>query len=174
MRSQVKSGKIINGWTIAAILLLIIIIAGSVVIVQKCGGVSGAIEITLAPEREITGTIYIGGGVNNPGYYPVFSGDTLENIIGAAGGLKEGITLDNVELSFEEAGGAEVSQKIDINRAEAWLLEALPGVGEAKAQAIIEYRNQHGFFRDVNELTNVPGFGDVSFNNIKDLITVND
>ncbi len=169
-----KSGKIINGWTITALLLLIVIIAGSVVIVQKCGGVSGAIEITLAPEREITGTVYIGGGVRNPGYYPVFAGDTLENIIGAAGGLKEGITLDSVELSFKEAGGNEASQKIDINRAEAWLLEALPGVGKVKAQAIIEYRQAHGFFRDINELMNVPGFGDVSFNNVKDLITVND
>jgi competence protein ComEA len=167
-----KSGRFINGWTIVALLLVIVIIAGSVIIGLKCRG-GQAIEITLAPEREITGKIYIGGAVNNPGYYPIFAGDTLDDIIGAAGGLKTDASFDDVELTIGEADNGE-AQKIDINRAEAWLLEALPGVGAAKAQAIIDYRQQHGFFRDINELINVSGFGDVSFDNIKDLITVND
>ncbi|MHB8104349.1 MAG: ComEA family DNA-binding protein [Dehalococcoidales bacterium] len=168
-----KAGRFINGWTITALLLVIAIIAGSVVIAQKCSHSNQAIEITLAPEREITGTIYVGGAVNNPGYYPIFAGDTLEDIVGAAGGLKEGASLDNVELTIGEPDSGK-TQKIDINRAEVWLLEALPGVGATKAQAIIDYRKEHGFFRDINELMNVPGFGDVSFDNIKDLITVND
>ncbi len=167
-----KSGKFINGWTLAALLLVIAIIAGSVVIALKCRG-GQAIEITLAPERKITGMIYIGGAVNNPGYYPMFAGDTLEEIVAAAGGLKEGADFSNVELVIAPAV-EETAQKIDINRAELWLLEALPGVGATKAQAIINYRNQHGFFRDINELMNVPGFGEVSFDSIKDLITVND
>jgi competence protein ComEA len=167
-----KSGSFINGWTIVALLLVIVIIAGSVLIGLKYHG-GQAIEITLAPEREITGAIYINGAVNNPGYYPIFAGDTLDDIVGAAGGLKTGASLDDVELSIGNADNGQ-AQKIDINRAEAWLLEALPGVGTIKAQAIIDYRQQHGFFRDINELMNVPGFGDVSFNNIKDLITVND
>jgi competence protein ComEA len=167
-----QSGRVINGWTIIAILLVLVIIAGSVVIGLKCRG-GQIIEITLTPERAVTGTVYVGGAVNNRGYYPVFAGDTLDDLIGAAGGLQDGAALDDVELSFGQPDMND-SQKIDINRADAWLLEALPGVGETKAQAIISYRNEYGFFRDINELMNVPGFGEVSFNSIKDLITVSD
>ncbi len=162
----------LNGWTIIAILLVIVIIGGSVVIGLNCRG-GQAIEITLTPERQITGTIYIGGAVNNPGYYPVFAGDTLDDLMGAAGGLKDGASFSDVEFTIGKAEGGE-AQKIDINRAELWLLEALPGVGETKAQAIITYREEHGFFRDINEILNVPGFGESSFSAIKDLITVND
>ena len=65
-------------------------------------------------------------------------------------------------------------QKIDINRAEAWLLEALPGIGPSKAQAIIDYRQQNGGFSDIFEITEVPGVGDSIYQDIKDLITVGD
>jgi competence protein ComEA len=169
----VKSGKIISGWTIVALLLVIVIIVGSVFIALKCN-TGQALEITIKPQREITGTIYVGGAVNNPGYYPVFAGDTLQDIVGAAGGLKEGANLDNVELTIDEADKRATPQKININRAEAWLLEALPGVGEVRAQAIIEYRQEHGLFHDINELMKVPGFGESNFDKVKDLITVND
>jgi comEA protein len=63
-------------------------------------------------------------------------------------------------------------QKIDINRAEAWLLEALPGIGPSKAQAIIDYRKQNGGFSDISELLNVSGIGQDIYQKIKDLITV--
>jgi comEA protein len=65
-------------------------------------------------------------------------------------------------------------QKIDINRAEAWLLEALPGIGPAKAQAIIDYRQQNGGFGHIAEITEVPGIGQDIYDNIKELITVGD
>lgn len=171
MADLVKS-NFINGWTVIAILLVVAIIIGSVIIGLKCRG-SQAIEITLTPEREITGTIYISGAVNNPGYYPVFSGDKLDDLIRAAGGLKNGSSDVDVELTIGKSESSE-TQKIDINRAALWLLEALPGVGETKAQSIIDYRQKHGLFRDTDELLNVPGFGESGFEDIKDLITVND
>jgi competence ComEA-like helix-hairpin-helix protein len=65
-------------------------------------------------------------------------------------------------------------QKIDINRAEAWLLEALPGIGPSKAQAIIDYRQQNGGFSDISELLNISGIGQSIYNDIKDKITVGD
>jgi comEA protein len=65
-------------------------------------------------------------------------------------------------------------QKIDINRAEAWLLEALPGIGPSKAQSIIDYRQQNGGFSDISELLNVSGIGQDIYQKIKDLITVGD
>jgi competence ComEA-like helix-hairpin-helix protein len=66
------------------------------------------------------------------------------------------------------------TQKININRAEAWLLEALPGIGPSKAQAIIDYRQQNGGFSDIVEITEVPGIGQSIYNDIKDFITVGD
>jgi len=169
----VKASRFFNGWSLAALLLVIVIIAGSIIISQKASH-GQALEISTAPEKEIAGEVFIGGEVNNPGYYPVFSGDSLDDIIAAAGGLKEGADLNSIELTVCKADDEETPQKININRAEVWLLKALPGVGDVKAQAIIEYRNQHGVFRDINELKQVPGFGDISFDMIKDMITVND
>jgi len=73
-----------------------------------------------------------------------------------------------------EVNPAELPQKIDINRAEAWLLEALPGIGETKAQAIIAYRQQNGGFKHIIEITEVDGIGPAIYEEIKDLITIGD
>ena len=168
-----KSIRSAGGWVIVVLLLVMMIVAGIVIITQKAGH-GQAIDITTSSEQEVIGRIFVGGEVNNPGYYPIFSNDKVDDIIAAAGGLKEGAGLDSLELTICCENSQDIPQKININRAEAWLLQALPGVGEVKAQAIIEYREEHGLFRDINELKNVPGFGDISFESIKDFITVND
>ena len=168
-----KAGRFFNGWTLMVLLLIVVIIAGSVVIWLKSSR-GQAIEISLMPGQELEGKIYVGGAVNNPGFYPLYAGDGIEDVIRAAGGLTDGATLSRVKLTVSEADKDEALQKVNINKAEAWLLEALPGIGEARAQAIIEYRQQNGPFRDINELTRVPGLGNDTFNNIKNLITVVD
>jgi competence ComEA-like helix-hairpin-helix protein len=83
------------------------------------------------------------------------------------------ITLSPTPEPTGEVGQGE-PQKIDINRAEAWLLEALPGIGPTKAQAIIDYRQQNGYFSDISEILNVEGIGQDIYEQIKDLITVGD
>lgn len=167
-----ESSRFKVNWTLVALLLVVIIIIGVIFIGVRCRGT--AVEITLAPEPQIVGAIYVGGAVNVPGIYPIISGDTFDDIIAAAGGLTDGATFNDVDLIVGAAAGGANPQKIDINRAELWLLQAIPGVGEAKAQAIIDYRNEHGFFHDIYELLNIPGFGEVTLENIKDYITVND
>jgi comEA protein len=84
------------------------------------------------------------------------------------------ITLSEETNATGEVSQASQPQKIDINRAEAWLLEALPGIGPVKAQAIIDYRQQNGYFSDISEVLNVPGIGKTIYEQIKDLITVGD
>jgi comEA protein len=84
------------------------------------------------------------------------------------------ITLTEESEATVEVSPENEPQKIDINRAEAWLLEALPGIGPSKAQAIIDYRQQNGGFSDITEITNVPGIGPSLYEDIKDLITVGD
>ena len=84
------------------------------------------------------------------------------------------IILSDDSEAADEVISETQPQKIDINRAEAWLLEALPGIGPGKAQAIIDYRQQNGGFSDIVEITEVPGIGDSIYADIRDLITVGD
>jgi comEA protein len=84
------------------------------------------------------------------------------------------ISLSPTTESSDEAFQVEQPQKVDINRAEAWLLEALPGIGETLAQRIIDYRQQNGAFRSISEITEVEGIGQSLYEQIKDLITVGD
>jgi competence protein ComEA len=160
-------------WVVAAICLAAITIAGGTVIWTGHGD-GRELEISTAPEEQFSGQIVVSGEVNNPGLYPLSAGDTVADILQAAGGETANADTDRLELDVPGQGQTDIPQKVDINRAEAWLLAALPGIGEARAQAIVDYRRQHGPFRDINELLKVPGMGDVIFENIKNLITVSE
>lgn len=61
---------------------------------------------------------------------------------------------------------------VNINTANAALLDTLPGIGPAKAAAIIDYRTQHGPFVSIEDIQNVSGIGPATFANLKDQITV--
>ena len=61
---------------------------------------------------------------------------------------------------------------VNINTASPSELEALPGVGPAKAKAIVAYRQQHGAFKSVEELKNVKGIGKSIFSKLKAEATV--
>ena len=65
-----------------------------------------------------------------------------------------------------------VSPKININEAPAGELVKLYGIGEAKAAAIIRYRNENGGFKSVDELINVSGIGEKTLAKIRDYVTV--
>ena len=61
---------------------------------------------------------------------------------------------------------------VNINTASSAELEALPGIGPAKAKAIVEYRQKNGAFKSVEELKNVKGIGDAVLNKLKAEATV--
>ncbi len=61
---------------------------------------------------------------------------------------------------------------IDINTATQSLLDELPGIGPSKAIAIITYRQEHGPFKQIEDIQNVPGIGTGLYNSMRDLITV--
>ncbi|GAB4342180.1 MAG: hypothetical protein Kow0089_17050 [Desulfobulbaceae bacterium] len=57
--------------------------------------------------------------------------------------------------------------KININSATAAELEALPGIGPAKAEAIVKYREEHGKFKKIEDLVLVKGIGEKVLEKIK-------
>lgn len=63
--------------------------------------------------------------------------------------------------------------RVDINNATITDLVSLPGLGEAKSVAIIEFREKYGPFEDISELTYVPGIGTNLVNSIQDMVIIN-
>jgi len=167
------TSKLNKYWTLVIIFLIAIITVGSIVVWTRYSD-SQPIEISTPPTQELSGEIYIGGAVSNPGFYPLKARDSIEALIQAAGGTTSSADLAQLKLYLPEVGDAAKPQKVNINRAELWLLEALPGIGKIRAQAIIDYRHQNERFRNINELTKVDGIGTTTYEQIKHLVTVAD
>lgn len=145
--------------------------------------------------------VYVCGAVKSPGIYTLSAGSRLHEAVALAGGFStdadpayhnlaryvvdgERIYIlsfaETEALSAElkvtgEAGAAEERKQsglININSATEKQLMELPGIGEAKAGSIIEYRSKVGQFTAIEELMNVSGIGEAMFEKIKDKITV--
>jgi len=161
--------------TLLIIVLVTTITVGGIVAWARYSG-SQPIEIALSKplSQEQLNKIYIGGAITNPGFYSVRAGDSLEALIQAAGGTTSSADPSGLKLYISEVEKEVEPQKIDLNRAEVWLLEALPEIGEILAQRIVDYRQQNGPFQNINELTKVEGIGAATYEKIKDLITVAD
>ena len=154
------------------VFLLIAAIAGGITLgLQHSGNQPVEIVLSETEPPEQNGEVYIGGAVANPGIYPWQEGDTLQTVLWDAG-IEADADLSGIEIYVPQAGETASLQKIDINRAEPWLLEALPGIGEVLAQRIVDYRSQNGPFRMVEDLLNVSGIGSATLENMKDFITV--
>jgi len=156
------------------VFLVIAAIAGGVTLAVQHSR-SQPVEIVLSQTEppELSGELYIGGAVANPGIYPLKEGDTLQMLLSGAG-VEPDADLSHIGLYIPREGESELPQKIDINRAETWLLEALPGIGEVIAQRIAGYRSENGPFKRIEDLLKVSGIGEGTFEQIKDYITVSD
>lgn len=142
----------------------------------------------------------ISGAVKNPGVYKVKSKTRLVFLIDKAGGLTKNADLDAInQASYVEDGakiiipkkgenggtggttgmdsegsendGVSAQGKININQASASELTAIPGVGTVIAQRIVEYRNG-ARFKSIEDIKNVKGIGEATFEKMKSHITV--
>lgn len=82
-------------------------------------------------------------------------------------------TAEESEKSQEEHPDSLMEgELVDINTAGAEDLQRLPGIGEKRAQAILDYREEHGPFQTVDELDNVDGIGEGILSGLRDYATV--
>lgn len=93
--------------------------------------------------------------------------------------MEEGNTIENNnnilknEIVSNQGSTTSIkNEKININKATEEELDTLPGIGESTAKKIIEYREEKGTFKNIEELKEVSGIGDAKFDKIKDLVTV--
>ncbi|MBD5531748.1 MAG: hypothetical protein HDQ98_06030 [Lachnospiraceae bacterium] len=88
---------------------------------------------------------------------------------------QDGFSGENASFGTEGQTGGEAENRdtrIDLNRATKEQLMTLPGVGEAKAQAIIAYRETHGRFETIEELMEVSGIKQSVYDRLKEMIKV--
>ncbi|MEY2568029.1 MAG: competence protein ComEA [Actinomycetota bacterium] len=139
-------------------------------------------------------TAHAAGAILRPGVYRLPPGARVTDLIDAAGGPTGDADLDQLNLAAPVADGERVyvphrgeapppvsngggaagapMGPVDLNTATADQLDTLPGVGPATAQAILQYRSEHGRFRSVDDLLDVPGIGDAKLEHLRALVKV--
>ena len=141
------------------------------------------------PKEEVKVYIFvdIDGAVINPGVYELIEGSRVIDAINLAGGLKEKAYTQNLNKARKLVDGEKIyiyiegemeiiasednGILININTASADVLMSLPGIGEVYAKRIVEYRNTKKF-SSIEEIKNIQGIGDKTFEKLKELITV--
>ena len=101
------------------------------------------------------------------------SGEAHEAAVNLAAVLRDGEKLYIPALGEELADDAENRGLVNLNTADSAGLQTLPGIGESRAADILSYREKHGGFRAVEEIMQVPGIKESTYEKIRDQITVN-
>lgn len=146
--------------------------------------------------------LHITGEVKNPGIIEIDEGSRLIDAIEAAGGATEYADINKINLAYTVQDGQKINipnvnsvdtseyiiqnigeniiiedkktnaNLVNINTANQTELETLTGIGPSTALKIINYREQTGKFKTIEDIKNVPGIGEVKFEAIKGEICV--
>ena len=139
------------------------------------------------------------GAVQVPGLYVALEGERVFDLVEKAGGFTEEADQNHVNLAQivedqmviyvpvigeEEnvllqagignvgTGNVQKEQKINLNTASEVELQTLTGIGPSKAAAIIQYRTENGPFKSIEDLKNISGIGEKTFEKLKEDITI--
>lgn len=157
-------------------------------------------SVSVSPPAASDVVVHVAGAVEQPGVYALRDGARVHDAIAAAGGMRHDADPDAINLAetlFDGArihipvpgevtrhdivqfppnapGGSETGRGADVpvslNAATSQQLEALPGVGPATADAIIEHRTADGLFGSVDDLMAVRGIGPAKLEALRDLV----
>ena len=185
---------------IGGILLILVGVGGLFSKKEESVEGTTVVETTMLVEKaEVSTTqetvifVDIKGAVKNPGVYQMKVGDRVKDALDAAGGLTEEADSQKVNLAkrledqmvivvpkvgeeAEEISAGVTSKeeakegKVNINTATVEELKTLKGVGEKKAEAIIEYRKKNGSFKTKEDLMKVRGIGKKLFESFEERI----
>jgi competence protein ComEA len=129
--------------------------------------------------------VHVAGAVRQPGVYRLHDGDRVKDAVERAGGARAGADVNAINLAAKVADGQQVvvprrgaaapvvgdpgagegavgtatQSPVSLNSATAAQLDTLDGVGPATAQKILDWRREHGGFRSIDDLGEVPGIG---------------
>ncbi len=145
-------------------------------------------------------TVHISGEIVNPGVVTIESNNRLSDAVDKLGGVTEDADLNRINLAikledekhyiipklveddnnlYDEKENNLQSEnntnlnKININKATIQDLDKLPGIGEATANKILNYREENGEFKSIEDIKNVNGIGIKKYEQIKNEISVN-
>lgn len=191
LNSQEEKDKLIK---VGCVILALLILLGFRIVSSRHDDI--IVDVSDTAEKVIETNMYvdISGEVKNPGVYQFESGTRLYEVIEKAGGLtkhadKNGInqaefvedgqkiiipTLSSGDISYSDDSTEDsysANGLININMASKNELMEITGVGEVIADRIIEYRNNNRF-KNIEEVKNVKGIGDATFEKMKSQITV--
>jgi len=142
-------GRFNKLWAAVILLLVILIVVGSIFIWSKANR-NRPIEITLPTSPETSRQITVTGAVNVPGIYVLKAGDSIDDLLQAAGGATAAADPDGIKLHIPSIDETEAPQKVNLNRARS------------------------GRFSHISEITKVEGIGTATYEKIKHLITISD
>lgn len=146
-----------------------------------------------APPDDDNFTVYVSGQVKNPSLVTLENTGNLRaaDAVNAAGGLTDSADSKKINLAEPLIDGQHIhiptkkflkqeaeknsssgGEVVDINSANESELQKIKGVGQATAKRIIDYRTQHGDFKSVEEIKNVRGIGEKTFEKMKNFMTV--
>ena len=150
---------------------------------DAAGGGGAPSSVQLEP-ADTTALVHVAGAVRKPGVYRFHAGDRVKDAVTRAGGARRGADLNAINLAAKVADGQQVvvprrgaagavpaaagsapgsgsapATPVSLNSASEEQLETLDGVGPATAQKILDWRRQHGGFRTIDDLAEVPGIG---------------
>lgn len=179
---------------------LIVVALAAVVLFQVLRPSSQPIMLSTStplPSPEATPTprpvrVYVSGAVQQPDVYTLPPDSIVKDAVMAAGGAADDADLDRINLASSVADGQQIyvprqgeenppvqpssvqrssDFRVNINTADAAALETLPGIGPKLAQRILDYRAAHGPFARIQDIMEVSGIGQATFEELDDQIT---
>lgn len=174
---------------VAAIALALVLLFAGFLLVRSPG--RGKVEVITAGEveegrepEEIV--VYVSGAVKSPGIQRLPAGSRVADALERAGGPLPEADLEGLNLAQKLTDGQRIhvprrgqlspgstkSDRVNINTAPASELEKLPGIGPTLASRIVEYREENGPFRRLEDLKKVRGIGESKLRELRDRVEI--